>query len=304
MPSDIDVRKPQAGAIVKSDYGDDAAGGFENQTTADKAIPFLFVLQDGSPQLKSKSDKYVPGAKAGMMMNSITGELFDPDTGAIVIPCLTDHNFVEWIPRNEGGGFVGVHPINAQIVADARSRATKRNDLKTKDGHQLVETFYIYGLLFKPKVDLRQGFTASIADLIDLNSPGSPVLIPFSSTKITPYKQVNTNIGMFKLPDLPFPQNQPPIWAFPLWFTTTLEQRDQGDSYNYRIKFAGGEQITKDRLLPRFVEPGVECAAYAAARALKQAVAAGTVKVDMSKQGGADAADGGGGGSGEKDIPF
>lgn len=275
-------------------YADDAGGGFENQTQEDKSMPFLQVLQTGSPQCKPRDPKQITGAIAGMIINTITGELFDGEEGAIVIPVLTDHCFCEWKPRDQGGGgngFVARHEISSVIVSDARQKATDRNRLKNGN-NELVETFYMYGLVQRPKIDLRKGFPDQLSDLIDLDAVGDPVLIPFTSTKIKPYKTITTQTGMFKIPGLPHPQNQPPLWAFPLWFTTALEKRDQGDSFNYRIKFAGGSKIELEKLLPRFDQEKQEHTLYNAARELRRAISAGMVKVDYNKQN-ADSGEGG-----------
>ena len=54
-------------------YEADACAGREGADKDSYAIPFLLVLQPLSPQVV---DKLVPGAEAGMLLNSVTNELY------------------------------------------------------------------------------------------------------------------------------------------------------------------------------------------------------------------------------------
>lgn len=300
---EIQKVEQQSTAIVLSQYDDDAGGGFENQDQSDRAIPFLSVLQDLSPQVKPRDEKYVPGAIAGMIHNSLTNELYTPEEGVVVVAAVTEHCFVEWIPRSAGGGFINKFATNDPVVAKARSAATKRGklEIQTPTGpHDLVETFYMYALTQKPKVDLRKGVPDRLEDVIDLDSIGVPVVIPFTSTKIQPYKNINTQLGMYKLPNRPHPQCIPPLWAYPLWLTTTLEKRTAGESWNFRFNFWTGRKIEEQKLLPRFRAPGQEWALYQAARDFRNAVRGGGIRVDYTQQNAANSKDAGG----EDEIPF
>lgn len=308
------VTRPTNALAPLTEYGDDAGGGFENVTQDDQSIPFLQVLQTGSPQVMNGDPKQIRGAVAGMLHNTLTNEVYDFAKGLIAIPALTDHCFVEWVPRDKGGGkgngFVGRHDLASPVVAAARDKAKSRNELSTEAGNDLAETFYMYALTQVPKFDLSKGnFPSNILELIDMEDMGSPVLIPFVSTKITPYKAIMTNLNTFKIPGKPHPQNQPPLWAFPLWFRTALETRDAGNSYNFRISFANGAKIEESKLLPRF-RPAVEghqareeYPLYAAARELRRAIAAGTVKVNYNNQDSAVRAQRGGSTGGDE-VPF
>ena len=57
------VAKRKSGEVATThNYGDHAGKGFQNQTQADIAMPFLNLLQAMSPEIDD-----VPGAKAGMI---------------------------------------------------------------------------------------------------------------------------------------------------------------------------------------------------------------------------------------------
>lgn len=88
---------------LQAQFLQDAGAGLENTTAQDYALPFLYLLQDNSPQCKRSDDKYMEGAEAGMFMDTVTQELFE---SVRVIPVDFEKVYNEWIPRDDGGGFV------------------------------------------------------------------------------------------------------------------------------------------------------------------------------------------------------
>lgn len=82
-------------------YEADAGAGTEGADKDSYAIPFLVLLQPMSPPV---ADGSVPGARAGMLLNSITNEALD---AAIIIPCAFQRRWIRWAPRDSGGGFKG-----------------------------------------------------------------------------------------------------------------------------------------------------------------------------------------------------
>ena len=94
------------------DYGEQAGAGYEGTTTDDFAIPYLNLLQAMSPEVAEDGSK-LEGASAGMMVNSVTKELYDGKKGLVFVPCSTSHVFVEWRPRDSGGGIVARHLRNS-----------------------------------------------------------------------------------------------------------------------------------------------------------------------------------------------
>lgn len=83
------------------DYSADANAGQEGADKDSYAIPFLLVLQPLSPVVV---EELVPGAKAGMIMNSVTNELFDE---LFLVPCAFQRRWIRWGAREAGGGFKG-----------------------------------------------------------------------------------------------------------------------------------------------------------------------------------------------------
>lgn len=113
--------------FLKDQVVEDAGSGMENASAQDYALPFIYLLQKMSPQVDD-----VDGAEAGMFINTVTNELFEE---LVVIPCFFDKVYNEWIPRDEGGGF----------VASYRTRAEAEE--AKKEGTQIVDTANHYCLV-------------------------------------------------------------------------------------------------------------------------------------------------------------
>lgn len=91
--------KTAVGAAI--DFSQDAGAGQEGADKDSYAIPFLLVLQPLSPVVV---EKLVPGAEAGMIMNSVTNELFKE---LFLVPCAYQRRWIRWGAREAGGGFKG-----------------------------------------------------------------------------------------------------------------------------------------------------------------------------------------------------
>ena len=99
-------------------YDDDLLSGgtgLEETTAEDFAIPFIRILQQMSPQLNKQDGRYNEEAQAGMLVNTVTNEVYDGDTGVTVVPCAYVKKYIEWIPREKGGGLVDASH-NASIL--------------------------------------------------------------------------------------------------------------------------------------------------------------------------------------------
>mgnify|MGYP001578872847 CR=1 FL=1 len=93
---------------VAEGYAADADAGFEHADAAAFSIPRFYMLQPLSPQVAKKGDAYVPGAEAGMIFNSVTKAIYPV---LYVVPVLYRQSFVEWHPRDGGGGIVAEHAV-------------------------------------------------------------------------------------------------------------------------------------------------------------------------------------------------
>ena len=235
------------------DYGAMAGDGWDNTGSEDFTIPFLAIIQAMSPQVQESEAEYIEGAKAGMLLNTASQEIFDGKDGVEFVPCLTQHLYVEWKNRQtDGGGFIGIHTSDSDVVKDAKNRSTQfgKYTVPVEGGvdHDLVETFYIYGLIVK-------------GDEIV-----TPCMISFSSTKIKAYKGIMTPLRQVK--------GRPPLFAFKLKISTVSEKNAKGSFHNFKISPANGSAV-ESLMAPDhpFVVAGKE---------FKEQVAEGKAKVDHS----------------------
>jgi hypothetical protein len=237
-----------------SGYAADAGGGFENQTGEDVSIPFLVILQPGSPEVQGEEAT----AKAGMIINKTTSEVISGKEGVTFIPALTDHLLVEWIPRDKGGGLVGQHAIDSDLAKAVRQSQPMGTYQHPDNGNDLVETFYVYG--------------------VALSADGSPypATLAFSSTHIKGYKD-----WMFRARSIviAFPDGrkltQVPLFSHAYRIITERQEKNGNTLYTPTVRFAD-TNAEKSRLSPT-------SGLYLAAKQVKEAVSAGTLRADTSK---------------------
>ena len=122
--------------------------GFEGTDAEDFALPRFNILQKMSPQCDDESGDYVEGAKPGQFYNAATGEVYDT---LVVVPCKSERKYVEWVPRSEGGGLVGIYSPS-EGVQDQASWVEKegKQSFLLPNGHELKDT-RIWYLLYLDK---------------------------------------------------------------------------------------------------------------------------------------------------------
>jgi len=91
------------------------ARGSENAGTDDIIIPRLTLLQALSPQIDDTDAKFIEGAKAGDIINSLTGENYGKE--ATIIPIYFKKEFVIWKDRKKGGGMFGAFSSKQEALA-------------------------------------------------------------------------------------------------------------------------------------------------------------------------------------------
>ncbi len=271
--------KADSAVSTEVDYSAYSGSGFENQDNSDIQVPFLRILQDLSPEVKSVEKGGIEGAEVGKLFNTVTQECYDE---VLFVPSVTKHLYNEWVPIKQGGGFVGTYEITDKFVVDAiRSAKEKGLDfgqLPTEEGNDLVETFDVYGIL--------------VAD----NNEPMPVIISFTSSKIKVYRKWMSAIRMFVL-HTPNGKIKPDLFAHLVKITTVDEKNKAGQEYsNFKLSPAKGTLL--DSLL------GSNDELFLAGRDMHQMVKDGIAKADMStNEGGGDAPKAGSGGD-DGEAPF
>lgn len=124
---------------------EDSGIGFEGVSSSDVAIPYYGVLQAMSPQIK-RGPQQIVGAKEGDIFNTVTQEVISSDVGIIVIPCVFQKSWVEWTPRESGGGFIQQFPDDSIM---AKTKKDEKSNNVLPNGNHIVETAYHYVIRVK-----------------------------------------------------------------------------------------------------------------------------------------------------------
>lgn len=280
-----DLVKPQTGsALATADFGDDAGAGLDNVGADEMRIPFLYILASNSPQVKGVAQGGVPGAQQGMLMNMGTGELYDAaNKGVTFVPVHRDHNFVEFTPKNLGGGFVAVYPPDDEKIMRMRAEQGKFGKLtdpfpakrdvqgQLTEGTEISETFYLYGLI------------------VDENGGTSPVVVPFKSTQIKKYQGFMQRQTSFKYnnprstEENPLPPVQPPIYAHRWLLGTVPEKNKKGEFWGFTLTLAEKEADGREAPYYKSLIP-TGSHLYRDAQKFREMIVGGAAKTDFSKQ--------------------
>lgn len=177
----------------------------------DIAIPFLNILQDLSPQVR-KGPNQIPGCESGDIFESVTSASWKGEQGVSVVPCAFQKRFVEWVPRENGGGFVASHE-NDKILLECTPGEKGR--LYLPNGNELVPTSLHFVLVLDG--------TSSIKAVI-------------SMTK-TKRKKSRQWIGMMTANRLTKDGREylPRMFQYTYHLTTILESKDNNSYFNWKI---------------------------------------------------------------------
>lgn len=241
-----DVAKTTGGAVAAYDYGTDQGAGFENTKGSDLSIPFITVLQSNSPQVEENNPE---GAKAGMLFNSVTKEMTEGRKGIPFLPCHREDMYVEWTPRDAGGGLVDRHDPSSDTVKRAIAASDKKfGKLRLANGNDLVQTSYVYGLTLNDAGDDVEAFA----------------VVSCSGTKLKPFKAWFTDMYMIK--------GQPPLFAHRAIIKTVDDSNKKGKFKNF--EFVPLKGTTKGSM----INPVSEGKLLEAARDFREMVMSGKAK--------------------------
>jgi len=111
-------------------FEDDMGKGLGTIGQQDLALPFLKILAQLSPEVNKRDGKYVEGAEAGMIYNSVTGELYNGVEGINVIPAYYKLEYLEWKDRGEGlGAPINIYPSSSDIMSKTKADANYKDRL-------------------------------------------------------------------------------------------------------------------------------------------------------------------------------
>jgi len=141
----VAVKAQSTAVVVAEEFEAFAALGMDQVRSEDMSIPFLRILAQLSPQVNKRDGAYVDGAEAGMLYNTVVNEAYDGEKGVLVIPCYYNRRYVEWKPREKGGGYVNSYDVDDKIV-NTTYRDDRGNDV-LPNGNLLTNTAQFFVLL-------------------------------------------------------------------------------------------------------------------------------------------------------------
>ena len=206
--------------------------GLEETTTEDFAIPFVRVLQPMSPQLQKQHGGYVAGASAGDLYNTVTGEAYDGEKGITIVPCAYNKKYIEWIPREKGGGLVNAnHDIS---ILSSCSRDSESRRYYTPEGNEIVETAQFFILVL-------DGETAQQA------------VLAFTSTQLGVARKWLTMLRMARVQNSKGDSVEAPMFAYNYKLTTTTQSNDKGSWNAYSVNQAGATDMATAMMAKDFM---------------------------------------------------
>lgn len=253
----VEEKNTALATVGAVDFAADAGAGMEGAGQESFAIPFLSVLQKGSPQVDEASGQALEGAKAGMFFENVTGRLYNGKEGVIVVPCSYRREFLRWGARDNGGGFKGSY--SPEDVAELRNKG------------QIVE---FEGRLYAPEADgsVNPNKSDRFNDtrnhyvlIVDMATGAwTEALLSLTSTQIKKSKMLMSALASVKLKNAANQLYTPPTFANMVRVTSVGESNDKGTWFGVKFELAG--QVERAEI-------------YAAAKAFHANIAKGGVQV-------------------------
>ena len=236
----------------------------ESMSKDDMSIPFLQILQSLSPQCTKGEPEFIKGSEPSDLLDTVTQKLIktrdDDDNavmGARILPIHYKRSFIEWVPRNQGGGIV-----NEWSVEEGLSIITQRNE----SNQDIIQQGSPLGT---PGNQLNDTHTHFVF-LIKEDGTYEPMILTMASTQIKPSKDLNNMVSKHVLPNGGKAARFFGIYGV----TTQRKSNDQGSWYIW--KFEKVSDVLTENLMDM----------YRDAKTFVEGVMAGENKADYSKMDG------------------
>ena len=211
---------------------EDAGDGLDNLTADDLLIPSLKLVQKGSPAVDPTDSTYTDSVKVGDIINSVTNESYDGDAGITVLPAAYRRIFLEYIPREAGGGLAGIHE-NPSILSQTHRDEMGRDILASGNYIQTTANHYVL-LLNDGKYD--------------------PVMIAMYSSQLKKSRRWNSIMAGQRITSNG-KSVTPASYSHMYHLSTVPEKNSKGSWFGWRIELVGQvEDITLYRAAKEFAK--------------------------------------------------
>lgn len=242
--------------VDNSMFAEDAGTGMEGADRDSFAIPFLMVLQKGSPQVDETHAAYSPveGAKAGAFFDNVSNKVYEgKERGVLIVPCAFRRTFIRWGSEASGEGYKG------EFTAEEVEAMKARGQVKELDNRLYFPLDD--GSVNEKRCDRISDTRNHYILLIDEEGDAREALLSLSSTQIKKSKTLMAALANVRL-DGPAGKFTPATYANLVRVTTIPESNDKGSWYGVRFQLEG--QVTNPRI-------------YAAAKNFHKKVVSGAV---------------------------
>jgi hypothetical protein len=186
------------------------AGVGQETIVQQESMPLIKILQDMSPEVNPRKDGYIEGAQAGDLLFNKDKSLLGNSVN--IIPLASKPVYVEWKPRDQGGGMVATHPLT--ITADPRYKKVEYTE--TLGDNDLIYTTYW-------------------CVLMQVGDEWEKALIAMTKTQLKVSRKLSGEIAKFRYDGQA--DVQPPTFARVYELSTVLEKNkaDQ-EFFNFDVK--------------------------------------------------------------------
>ena len=216
--------KKNTNIAVPSAFIDDAGSGLENIGAEDVTIPRLKILQALSPEVNKHDGKYVEGAASGDIINTVSSTLYNDDNPLVVLPVAYKRLFLEWTPRESGGGLVAQHE-DPEILSKTTKNDMYQDVLENGNYIQTSATHFVL--------------------VINKDGGYDTAMISMAGTQLKRSRTWNSMMASVKMKqgDKVF---TPPSFSHKYTLSCVQESNDRGTWFGWGINASG--VVTKDEM--------------------------------------------------------
>jgi len=209
------AKKANTDVGVALNFEEAGSTGFDEMNQDDLALPFVRILQPGSPQIGN-----LDGATPGMFYNTVSDELTAGSEGIAVVACAYERKYTEWEERGTGKNApVNIFNSTSDILTKTHKKPSSNKDWL--DNGNYVEQNANYYVMVLDK----EGFP-------------TPALIIMKSTQLKKARKWNSMMqsvkatgknGMFT----------PPMFSQVYRLTSVSEKNDYGNWFGFEVSHMG-----------------------------------------------------------------
>ena len=193
-----------------------------NELDATSGLPLINLLQQLSPQLNANKEKYIENSKVGDLFFAPTSEILPQPIK--FIPTAFRTLYVEWVPKSDGGGIAGMHPLSIVTHPSYEKDRVRQYD-EWLGNNELKKTTYILGLM-------------------ELNGEYVESMIALSSTGQKVSRLLQKSIRAFRYTG-EYEKVVPSVFAQSWELSSVYNENKSGEGY-YSMKFSNPTALDFD----------------------------------------------------------